>query len=496
MNRTSTTTAVVSFLCGVATTCTVVMVCHVAAARARRKRFPENVGWTFSAGWRKTDGGNGATSLAVTEKEPPPPPLLWDHPDLDLRLIRKAEAVIQGRTDAIIIVVERCTNDHNYSAILRTAEALGIQTVYIIDPPAPTVVGQDGTVQFLSTAATVANETDETNTNDNNQGGNESYVNDRSTMPVIRLTSESEKKAFADHRKFAQNATEWLTIHEFGTTTECLQRLKADGYQVWVTDLSQEAVPLTVNGLQQRSSASSSPLPCWPMPPKIALVMGTEAVGCSQEMLVGGDLRVYLPLVGFADSLNLSVATALVIQQVLHLNPSYAGAMSEENRRALRQAWFPKLAQQRLLSSRGKKQRKSLLKQIQICERLQAKQDSAMTSSATNGDEPMADVLTVEQRSKLAKLPQYQQELHQLEHGSHFDLAEQTVSDLIAHPPQPLSDVRRADPHRVTFVGKKTKKLHSDHWKDLVATTNTTTTLNATASFFRQRIRPTHTNGT
>jgi hypothetical protein len=25
--------------------------------------------------------------------------------------------------------------DHNYSAILRTAEALGIQTVYMIDPP-------------------------------------------------------------------------------------------------------------------------------------------------------------------------------------------------------------------------------------------------------------------------------------------------------------------------------------------------------------------------
>jgi hypothetical protein len=230
------------------------------------------------------------------------------------------------------------------------------------------------------------------------------------------------------------------------------------------------------------------------MPPKIALVMGTEAVGCSQEMLLGGDLRVYLPLVGFADSLNLSVATALVIQQVLHLNPSYAGAMSEANRLALRQAWFPKLAQQRLLSSRGKKQRKALLKQIQICERLQSKQ-SAMNGE-TNGDELVKDVLTVEQRAKLAKLPQYQQELHELEHGSHFDLAEQAVADLIAHPPQPLSDVRRADPHRVTFVGKKTKKLHSDHWKDLVATTNTTTTLNATAEFFRQRIRPTHTNGT
>ena len=61
--------------------------------------------------------------------------VLMDSPDLDLRLIRKAEAVIQQRTSSITVVVERCTNDHNYSAILRTAEALGIQNVFIIDPP-------------------------------------------------------------------------------------------------------------------------------------------------------------------------------------------------------------------------------------------------------------------------------------------------------------------------------------------------------------------------
>ena len=104
-----------------------------------------------------------------------------DHEQLSNRILRKAEAVIQWRTSRLILVVERCTNgtycsvcrrriewidemhvvvyekidwysnyslflysflfcrpsflDHNYSAILRTAEALGIQTVYMIDPP-------------------------------------------------------------------------------------------------------------------------------------------------------------------------------------------------------------------------------------------------------------------------------------------------------------------------------------------------------------------------
>eukprot|EP00957_Ditylum_brightwellii_P204430 15339216-Ditylum_brightwellii.AAC.1 len=59
-----------------------------------------------------------------------------DSPTLDQRILRKAESALQNRTSRLIIVVERCTNDHNYSAILRTAEALGVQHVYIIAPQA------------------------------------------------------------------------------------------------------------------------------------------------------------------------------------------------------------------------------------------------------------------------------------------------------------------------------------------------------------------------
>ena len=53
----------------------------------------------------------------------------------ELRVIRKAEAVIQRRTEQIILVVERCTATHNYTAAIRTAEALGIQHVWLVAPP-------------------------------------------------------------------------------------------------------------------------------------------------------------------------------------------------------------------------------------------------------------------------------------------------------------------------------------------------------------------------
>lgn len=39
---------------------------------------------------------------------------LMDSPSLDQRMIRKAEGAIRNRTSRLVIVVERCTNDHNY----------------------------------------------------------------------------------------------------------------------------------------------------------------------------------------------------------------------------------------------------------------------------------------------------------------------------------------------------------------------------------------------
>lgn len=183
---------------------------------------------------------------------------VMDRPDLDMRLLRKAEAVIQGRTDKLLIVVERCTNDHNYSAILRTAEALGIQHCWIIDPP---IIDQTET----------------------------GVVKTNSGKSVTVSTLEAEERA--KHRLFAKNAQEWLTVRMFSSTPDCLEALRKEGYTIWVTDLSQEA----------ESLSDISP----PLPEKIAIVMGTEAVGCSQIMLDGADTRVYLPMVGFAGAVFL-----------------------------------------------------------------------------------------------------------------------------------------------------------------------------------------------
>ena len=140
------------------------------------------------------------------------------------------------------------------------------------------------------------------------------------------------------------------------------------------------------------------------IPEKIALVFGTEAVGASTYMLNQADKRVYLPLRGYADSLNLSVATALITQALFFIDPSLIGAMTEVERKSLRTSWFTKLAQQRILSSTQKKNRKKIIGHIKKCETIRKRLQ----------ENPNYHLQAAEQK-KLNELPSYRRELQQLD---------------------------------------------------------------------------------
>ena len=78
--------------------------------------------------------------------------------------------------------------------------------------------------------------------------------------------------------------------------------------------------------------------------PKMALVIGTESTGASDVMLKAADRRVYMPMNGFADSLNLSVAAALSIYHIFFIYPEIIGDFNAKNLQALRVAWYDTLA--------------------------------------------------------------------------------------------------------------------------------------------------------
>lgn len=274
---------------------------------------------------------------------------------------------------------------------------------------------------------------------------------------------------------FAQRAVQWLTLREFDTTEQCIQALYDDGRTIWATDLSQSADCLTWDGLMAYHSCTKTHDI---LPERLAIVFGTEAVGCTQTMLQAAHRRVHLPMRGFADSLNLSVAAALCILQLFHLCPQMVGQMSEEEKHQLRREWFPKLASQRILTTGTRKQRARMTYELQRIEELEQKL-------------AMGEKLEVAQHIKLQGAPELRRQLQQIEEET-LQKAHMAVHRWIENPPKPLSDMRRADMHRVCYVGVNTKKKYKDIWKGMPAVSNVSGVQQGTAQEFRELL---HRNG-
>lgn len=100
----------------------------------------------------------------------------------------------------------------------------------------------------------------------------------------------------------SSSANKWLDITIFNSTSSCLAALNKDGYTIMATDLS----PVAQNIYDAVLS-----------PGNIALVVGNEHRGVSAEMLKKSDMVLAIPMVGMVQSLNVSVAAALCIAEII-----------------------------------------------------------------------------------------------------------------------------------------------------------------------------------
>jgi len=112
----------------------------------------------------------------------------------------------------------------------------------------------------------------------------------------FHLIETGEK--FKEAKRTTAGADKWLEVQKWKSTKACVDRLKDEGKKIYVTHLDASAIPLGEVDLT---------VPC-------ALVLGNEHEGCSPEMLSAADRKVILPMVGFVQSYNISVAGALAIQ--------------------------------------------------------------------------------------------------------------------------------------------------------------------------------------
>lgn len=134
------------------------------------------------------------------------------------------------------------------------------------------------------------------------------------------------------HRSVTKGSHLWITRRVFPSIEECLAQVKSEGFELWSTDLGDGAEAVT------------GPEVLRPFPKKVALVIGRELQGVAPEILEASDRRLYLPMSGFTESLNLSVAAALLVQRCFDADPSLVGAMPEEECTTLRRAWYDRLA--------------------------------------------------------------------------------------------------------------------------------------------------------
>lgn len=181
----------------------------------------------------------------VVEVEGPPP--LVHPPELVIRALsrvitperlRRIQEVATHRTDELAVALERVADPHNSSAVLRSADAFGVQRV-------AAVVGEHG---------------------------------------------------FRASGGVSKGTQHWLDVSRYENTEACANALKHDGYAIYAAAMGGDA---TLDDLRRV--------------PRLAVVFGNEHRGVSPEMRAHADGTFSIPMTGFVESLNVSVAAAITM---------------------------------------------------------------------------------------------------------------------------------------------------------------------------------------
>jgi tRNA (guanosine-2'-O-)-methyltransferase len=114
----------------------------------------------------------------------------------------------------------------------------------------------------------------------------------------IHMIEKDEK--FKESQRTTAGADKWLEVKKWKSTADCVKELKHQGKQIVVTHLDATSVPITEVDFSKPS----------------ALVLGNEKDGASKEMIAAADVRVIIPMLGFVQSFNISVAGALSFYQI------------------------------------------------------------------------------------------------------------------------------------------------------------------------------------
>lgn len=161
---------------------------------------------------------------------------------LDARRL-KVDSVLERRQPDLTVLAEQLHKPRNFSAIVRTCDAVGINEIHAVP-------GDEG----------------------------------------LKV-----------HWKTSQGAEKWIGVCPHESLEEAVGHLKQRGFALIAAHMSAEA-------LDYREIDYTRPT---------ALVLGTELFGVSDEALAASDAQVRIPMQGMTQSLNVSVACAIVLYEAL-----------------------------------------------------------------------------------------------------------------------------------------------------------------------------------
>lgn len=130
------------------------------------------------------------------------------------------------------------------------------------------------------------------------------------------------------HPDIEQGSSKWLTIQRYGekehNTAACLTSLKEKGYVIASTTPHTD---MTIDEL--------------PTDKPVALVLGTEMQGISDTVKDNSDYLVRIPMYGFTESFNISVAAAISLHtlRTKFVNDSRDLTLTEEEKTEVLLSW-------------------------------------------------------------------------------------------------------------------------------------------------------------
>ena len=117
---------------------------------------------------------------------------------------------------------------------------------------------------------------------------------------IQELNVVEQKFGKSIDKEIAMGAEKWVDINRFSSIQDCITNLKGKGYQIIATTPHNDSCLLHEFDITKSS----------------ALFFGTERDGLSEEVMQQADGFLKIPMVGYTESLNISVSAAIIIQDV------------------------------------------------------------------------------------------------------------------------------------------------------------------------------------